>query len=115
MCRGCTRTDCGPRCNPIDDGGQPKVTPSVSPRIERNRKGEFRIRLPGPERDALRALPDQLRTMLTEQPDDPSLKRLFPVAYQDDPARDEEYRRLMHDELLEQHLPADHAGDRRTA
>jgi hypothetical protein len=87
----------------------------VSPRIERNRKGEFRIRLPGPERDALRALPDQLRTMLTEQPDDPSLKRLFPVAYQDDPARDEEYRRLMHDELLEQHLPADHAGDRRTA
>jgi Domain of unknown function (DUF2017) len=73
-------------------------------RIERNRKGEFRLRLPAPERDALRAMPDQLRTLLTEQPDDPSLYRLFPVAYQDDPARDEEYRRLMHDELLEQHL-----------
>jgi hypothetical protein len=76
----------------------------MSARIERNRKGELRLRLPAPERDALRAMPDQLRTLLTEQPDDPSLYRLFPVAYQDDPARDEEYRRLMHDELLEQHL-----------
>lgn len=76
----------------------------MSARIERNRKGEFRLRLPKAERDALRAMPDQLRTLLSEQPDDPSLFRLFPSAYQDDPARDEEYRRLMHDELLEQHL-----------
>jgi hypothetical protein len=76
----------------------------VSARIERTRKGEFRLRIPGPERDALRAMPDQLRTLLTEQPDDPTLYRLFPAAYPDDPARDEEYRRLMHDELLEQHL-----------
>jgi hypothetical protein len=76
----------------------------VSGRIERTRKGEFRIRLPSNERDALRALPEQLRTLLADSPGDPALYRLFPVAYQDDPEREEEYRQLMRDELLEQHL-----------
>ncbi len=32
--------------------------------------------------------------------DDPALTRLFPPAYQDDPVRDEEYSRLVHDDLL---------------
>jgi hypothetical protein len=76
----------------------------VSGRIERTRKGEFRLRLPAAEREALRAMPDQLRTLLVESPDDPTLHRLFPRAYQDDPELEEEYRRLMRDELLEQHL-----------
>jgi hypothetical protein len=49
-------------------------------------------------------MPDQLRTLLAESPDDPSLHRLFPTAYQDDPEREEEYRALMRDDLLEQHL-----------
>ena len=76
----------------------------MSGRIERNRKGEFRLRLPASERQALRAMPDQLRTLLTESPDDPSLHRLFPPAYREDPEREEEYRELMRGELLEQHL-----------
>ena len=76
----------------------------MSGRIERNRKGEFRLRLPAAERDALRSMPDQLRSLLADAPGDRSLYRLFPNAYEDDPERDEEYRRLMHDELLEQHL-----------
>ena len=76
----------------------------LSRRIQRTRKGELRLRLPAAERDVLRAVPDQLRTLLTEQPDDPSLYRLFPAAYRDDPEREEEYRGLMHDELLEHHL-----------
>jgi Domain of unknown function (DUF2017) len=76
----------------------------VSGRIERSRKGEFRLRLPTGEREALRAMPDQLRTLLVESPDDPTLHRLFPTAYQDDPELDQEYRELMRDELLEQHL-----------
>jgi Domain of unknown function (DUF2017) len=76
----------------------------VSGRIERTRKGEFRLRLPSNEREALRAMPDQLRTLLSESPGDPTLFRLFPTAYKDDPEHEEEYRRLMHDELLEQHL-----------
>ena len=76
----------------------------MSGRIERNRKGEFRLRLPTSEREALRAMPDQLRTLLVESPGDDSLRRLFPPAYQEDPDREEEYRELMRDELLEQHL-----------
>ena len=69
-------------------------------RIERTGKGDIRLRLPRDERALLRSLPAQLRRLLVEAPDDPSLERLFPPAYDD--AEDEtEYRRLMGDELLE--------------
>jgi Domain of unknown function (DUF2017) len=69
-------------------------------RIERARNGDIRLRLPRDERALLRSLPAQLRRLLAEAPDDPSLERLFPPAYDD--AEDEaEYRRLMGDELLE--------------
>jgi Domain of unknown function (DUF2017) len=69
-------------------------------RIERTGKGDIRLRLPRDERTLLRSLPAQLRRLLAEAPDDPSLERLFPPAYDD--AEDEaEYRRLMGDELLE--------------
>jgi len=47
-----------------------------------------------------RRLSAELRRLLVEAPEDPSLERLFPPAYDD--AQDEaEYRRLMGDELLE--------------
>jgi hypothetical protein len=69
-------------------------------RIERTGKGDIRLRLPRDERALLRSLPAQLRRLLVEAPDDPSLERLFPPAYDD--AEDEaDYRRLMGDELLE--------------
>jgi hypothetical protein len=69
-------------------------------RIERTPRGDIRLRLPRDERALLRSLPGQLRRLLVEAPDDPSLERLFPPAYDD--AEDEaEYRRLMGDELLE--------------
>jgi Domain of unknown function (DUF2017) len=69
-------------------------------RIERTGKGEIRLRLPRHERALLRSLPAELRRLLVEAPDDPSLERLFPPAYDD--AEDEaEYRRLMGDELTE--------------
>jgi Domain of unknown function (DUF2017) len=69
-------------------------------RIERTGKGDIRLRLPRDERALLRSLPAQLRRLLVEAPDDPSLERLFPPAYDD--AEDEaEYRRLMGEELLE--------------
>jgi Domain of unknown function (DUF2017) len=69
-------------------------------RIERARNGDIRLRLPRDERALLRSLPAQLRRLLAEAPEDPSLERLFPPAYDD--AEDEaEYRRLMGDELLE--------------
>ena len=69
-------------------------------RIERTGKGEIRLRLPRDERALLRSLPAQLRRLLVEAPDDPSLERLSPPAYHD--VEDEaEYRWLMGDELLE--------------
>jgi hypothetical protein len=68
------------------------------PRIERTRHGDFRLRLPRSERDLLRQLPAQLAELLDGAPDDPSLRRLFPPAY-DDEADEAEYRRLMRDEL----------------
>jgi Domain of unknown function (DUF2017) len=69
-------------------------------RIERTRDGAFRLRLPPDERDLLRTLPAQLRSLLDEAPEDPSLERLFPPAY-DDAESEAEYRRLMRDELLD--------------
>jgi hypothetical protein len=56
------------------------------------------------EREVLRALPGQLREILDA--DDPSLRRLHPPAYQDDPEREAEYRRLVRDDLLRQRLNA---------
>lgn len=74
----------------------------MSPRpIERTREGDFRLRLSGDERELLRALPAQLRALLGADPDDPALRRLFPPAYEDDADGEVEYRRLMHEELLE--------------
>jgi len=40
------------------------------------------------------------------QTDDPSLRRLFPPAYPDDSEADDEFRRLMQEELLEGKLAA---------
>ena len=73
-------------------------------RIERDRKGGYRLRLPAEERELLRSLPAQLREVL--ETDDPSLRRLFPPAYADDPDAEDEFRRLMRDELLEGKLAA---------
>jgi hypothetical protein len=73
-------------------------------RIERDREGGYRLRLPTDERELLRSLPAQLREVL--RTDDPSLRRLFPTAYPDDREAEDEFRRLMRDELLEGTLAA---------
>ena len=67
-------------------------------RVRRTRKGEFVLRLPSEERALLRSLPGQLRELLAT--DDPALERLFPPAYTDDEAANEEYRWLMRDDLV---------------
>jgi hypothetical protein len=67
--------------------------------IERTPEGDFRLRLPEVEREVLRHLRAELAQLLDAAPDDPSLRRLFPPAY-DDEADETEYRRLMRDELL---------------
>jgi len=73
-------------------------------RIERQRDGTIRLRLPAEERDVLRALPGQLRELLGT--DDPSLVRLFPPAYAEDREADDEYGALVRDELREDRLDA---------
>ena len=73
-------------------------------RVRRTRKGEYQLKLPAEERDLLRALPGQLKALLAS--DDPTLKRVFPPAYKDDPELEAEYRHYMGDDLLESHSRA---------
>jgi Domain of unknown function (DUF2017) len=75
----------------------------MSRRIQRDRSGGYRLRLPREERDVLRGLPGQLRELLHTS--DPSLERLFPPAY-DDTDADDEYVALVRGELLEGKLAA---------
>jgi len=72
-------------------------------RVGRDR---VRVRLAQDELAVLRGLPDQLRTVLGEDEDEPVNRRLFPPAYLDvaDIERDVEYRRLMHDDLVSEKL-----------
>ena len=60
--------------------------------------GRFRPNLEPHERAFLGDLPRQLRELLDS--DDPSLRRLFPTAYHDDPERDAEFQRLMREDLV---------------
>jgi hypothetical protein len=52
------------------------------------------------DKEALIGLLDQLRDSLMNGSTDENLKRLFPTAYHQDPKHDEEYQRLMRDDLL---------------
>lgn len=72
--------------------------------VKRLRSGRYQLHLDGDERALLRGLPNQLRELLAT--DDPSLLRLFPTAYTDDPKREAEYQQLMRDDLLELHRGA---------
>jgi hypothetical protein len=74
-------------------------------RIDRARDGSIALRLPSAERELLASLPDELRTLLDDAPDDPSLRRLFPPAYEDD-GSEREYRDLTRDALLSGRLRA---------
>ncbi len=74
--------------------------------IERRREGGFVLRLPPPERLLLRELLRELHALLEANADDPSLRRLFPPAYDADDEAQREYRELMHGELLAKHHAA---------
>jgi hypothetical protein len=69
------------------------------PPIRRTRAGDFRLSLSEGERQLLRSLPGELAFLLENDPDDPSLRRLFPPAYEDDAEGEAEYERLMQEEL----------------
>lgn len=68
-------------------------------RIRRARDGGVRLDLDENERGLLRQVAEEVRELLDEEPDDPSLRRLFPTAHED-PEREREYRELTHDQLV---------------
>jgi hypothetical protein len=74
--------------------------------VERTAEGDFHIRLSDGERELLRTLPAELTNLLEEEPHDPSLRRLFPPAYEDDLEGEAEFRRLMQGELSAGHREA---------
>jgi Domain of unknown function (DUF2017) len=75
--------------------------------IRRTRSGKYQLNLGAGERALLAALAPQLRELLTD-PDQPGLRRLFPPAYGDDQdaEHEEEYRRLMQEDLVARHEAA---------
>ncbi|MEO7443065.1 MAG: DUF2017 family protein [Acidimicrobiales bacterium] len=76
------------------------------PRIKRAANGRIKVRIRDEEREILGDLPGQLRELMDEGTDDPSLRRLFPPAYLADQEQDQEreYQRLMGDDLRTRHL-----------
>lgn len=68
----------------------------------------YRLNVPAEERELLRSLFAQLRELIAEPPDstDERIRRLYPTAYPDDPERDAEYRKYMHEELVASRLAA---------
>lgn len=69
-------------------------------RVKRTRQGMFRLELPPAEREVVRSLLGQLRQLLESGEADERVRRLFPTAYADDPEKDEEYQRLMREDLV---------------
>lgn len=72
--------------------------------FERLGNGRIAVNLSAHERQLLGSLPQQLKELMAT--DDPSLRRLFPVAYLGDAERNDEYQRLMRDELLASRMVA---------
>jgi Domain of unknown function (DUF2017) len=75
-------------------------------RVKRRGAGRYEVKLRPSERVLMGDLVVQLREQLLASTDEPSVRRLFPPAYPDDPERDAGYQVLTRDELLEHRLAA---------
>jgi hypothetical protein len=71
--------------------------------VKRTRQG-IELQLSAEERQLLAVLVTEMRELLGT--DDPSLRRLYPTAYIDDPGRDAEYQILARAELADRRLQA---------
>jgi hypothetical protein len=74
----------------------------LGPHIKRRRDGRFTLRLSVPERGLLRLLPREAQGLLDNR-EDPTVRRVFPVAYPNDPEADEAYQELVGSELARKH------------
>jgi hypothetical protein len=70
-----------------------------NPVVQRIDGQTWRLVLAEPVRASIDRLLDQLAELLEEAPDDPSLHRLHPTAYGEDPERDRAYQLLAGEEL----------------
>jgi Domain of unknown function (DUF2017) len=70
--------------------------------FRKNRSGSFDLRLSPAQRELLRAVPAQVRSLVEDH--DPTTLRLFPPAYANDPDAEGTYRGLVDDELRSHHL-----------
>ncbi len=89
----------------MGDHGARQLTPILPRRlVKRNRQGGFQLNLNADDRVALRQLAEQFEALL-DDPDQEVLHRLFPPAYSqaEHTSQEEEYRRLMRDDLVERH------------
>ena len=68
-------------------------------KIRRGGEGTVRVDLDESERALLRQVAGEVRELLAEEPDDPSLRRLFPTAHED-AEREREYQDLTRGQLL---------------
>ncbi len=88
----------------MGDDGAGQLSPLFNQAILRwdKRAGVYQLNLDEQFRQILRELMEQLLALL-EDPDAPVLHRVFPPAYSDpgDVARQDEYRRLMMEDLVE--------------
>ena len=110
MCSASTSTGCG---RPWNTTIEPR--PCIPGRplmfrrrpIRRTRSGRYSVALGADERNLLRVLPEQLRTIMANT-DDPGLRRLFPPAYSSPEHQEhqDEFRRLMTEDLLARHREA---------
>ena len=75
------------------------------PPVERTKSG-FRLNLQNEERDLVLRLMGELRALLLGPNEDDRLRRLFPTAYHQpgDQAMDDEYQRLMREDLVASRL-----------
>ena len=69
-------------------------------------RGGWQITLDDEERNLLIRLMSELQALLTGPDDNELIRRLFPVAYPDDDEKEEEYQRLMREELVTSRLAA---------
>jgi uncharacterized protein DUF2017 len=68
------------------------------------RQGQYVLTLDDRERELIRQILGDLRALLTLDADDPRVRRLYPAAYADDAEKEDEYRRLTHEELRSSRL-----------
>jgi hypothetical protein len=68
------------------------------------KRGRYVLALDDRERELIRRLLGELRGLLALDAGDPRVRRLYPAAYADDAEKEDEYRRLTHEELKQSRL-----------